>query len=179
METNEIQKAQGATTTAAGAISASQDSSSKITPAAVSKQVTLHPKTMTFFHLHLMDYTEDEYTASFLTDQDIDRIQLENVDIINRLRSQSDGDETSSDFARGLEIMFTAASLQSHHAIKQAAIDAVMDEQEKQFDGGYCDNDRIAVAYMVETSASVQAANIRAASDARYVNHFVRDRQED
>ena len=152
------------------------------------KQVSFDPKTRVYLHLHLADFSEDEYDASFLTNDDMDRIQLENINIIGLLRSQINNDEsqgdddeedTSSEYtARGLEVMSSTESVQAHQQTKQAAIDAVMDQQDEQFDGEYCDHDHIAVVYMAETSDSARAAYIRGASDATYVNRFVRGNHE-
>lgn len=153
------------------------------------KQVSLDPKTRIYLHLHLADFSLEEYNASFLTNEDMDRIQLENVNTIRHLRSQNTNHEnqgrndeeadTSSEYtARGLEVMSSTESVQALQQTKQAAIDAVMDQQDEQFDGEYCDHDRIAVVYMAETSDSASAAFIRGASDATYVNRFVRESHE-
>ena len=153
------------------------------------KQVSFDPRTRIYLHLHLADFSQDEHAASFLTEEDMDRIQLENVDTISRLRSQINNHETqvgggdvnedvSSDFtARGLEVMASTESVLAHQATKHAVIDAVMDEQDEQFDGEYCDHDRIAMVYMAETSDSARAAHIRGTLDAMYVNRFVREIQ--
>ena len=151
------------------------------------KQVSFDPKTRIYLHLHLADFSQEEYNASFLTNEDMGRIQLEYINTIGRLRSQinnnesqgSDQEDTSSEHTpRGLEVMSSTESVQAHRQTKQAAIDAVMDQQDEQFDGEYCDHDRIAVVYMAETSDSVRAACIRGASDATYVNRFVRECHE-
>ena len=151
------------------------------------KQVSFDPMTRIYLHLHLADFSQEEYNASFLTNEDMGRIQLEYINTIGRLRSQinnnesqgSDQEDTSSEYTpRGLEVMSSTESVQAHRQTKQAAIDAVMDQQDEQFDGEYCDHDRIAVVYMAETSDSVRAACIRGASDATYVNRFVRECHE-
>ena len=152
------------------------------------KQISFDPKTRIYLHLHLTDFSQEEYNASFLTNEDMDRIQLENVNTISHLRSQNNnhenqgGDEeedTSSEYTtRGLEVMSSIESVQAHQQTKQAAIDAVMDQQDEQFDGEYCDHNRIAVVYLAETSDSARAACIRGASDATYVNRCVRESHE-
>ena len=196
----EEMQAQGtATTTPADVATASPTNTTALDIGAINtkrhvpilrKQVSFDPRTRIYLHLHLADFSQDEFAASFLTEEDMDRIQLENVDNISHLRSQinnnheaHDGggdvnEDVSSDFtARGLEVMASTESVLAHQATKQAAIDAVMDEQDEQFNGEYCDHHSIAMVYMAETSDSARAAYIRGTSDATYVNRFVREIQ--
>ena len=162
------------------------------------RQLRFNPKTKVYLHLHLDDYTEDEFEASFVTDQDLSRIQLDTVQSIHRMRAAAAADGNHAHVAedeqgagedaegaeehgcyRGLESVATPASAEAHRAAKAAAVDAVMDEQDRQVMAEIYDENRIAAACRQTSADSGTGAILRGASDAVYVQRFVRTEEDD
>ena len=165
-------------------------------PALPRRQLRFNPKTRVYLHLHLDDYTDAEFEASYLTDEDLTRIQLDAVQSIHQMRvntanghhgivhvDDADIEEDESleeeHCSRGLESMASPTVAEAHRVTKAAVRDAVMDEQDRQFMAEVYHEDRIATTSISASADSVMEAILRGASDAVYVQRFVRTDAED
>ena len=129
------------------------------------RSVRFNPRTRVYLHLHLNDYTDAELAASYLNGDDTSRIQRDIVDSIVRMRAdrhQEQGHDDNSEvvneeeekeeedenqhYPRGLEHMATPTSASALRAARIRHIDAVLDEQDRQFLRGINDEDRLAQA---------------------------------
>ena len=156
------------------------------------RQLRFNPKTRVYLHLHLDDYTDAEYEASFVTDEDLTHIQPDAVQCIHQMRANGangqhgdiEEDDSSSEedhryCSRGLENMASPTVAAAHRVTKAAVRDAVMDEQDRQFLAEIYDEERIAATSISASADSVMEAILRGASDAVFVQRFVRMDVED
>ena len=132
------------------------------------RSVRFNPRTRVYLHLHLNDCTDAELAASYLNGDDTSRIQRDIVDSIVRMRAdrhQEQGHDDNSEVVngeeeeiedededenqhcpRGLEALATPTSASALRAARIRHIDAVLDEQDRQFLRGINDEDRLAQA---------------------------------
>ena len=126
------------------------------------------------------DMSDEEHRATYDTDEDGTNRQQSLVECIAAMRTlsltETEFEEQHNHTSRGIEMMMSHQSIQQAKARKMAVIDAVLDEQDDQFDQGYFDANRLA---QVSTEAgnahnSTQRALEAAAADQAYVNDHVR-----
>eukprot|EP00567_Pseudictyota_dubia_P004408 CAMPEP_0197436038 /NCGR_PEP_ID=MMETSP1175-20131217/3512_1 /TAXON_ID=1003142 /ORGANISM="Triceratium dubium, Strain CCMP147" /LENGTH=216 /DNA_ID=CAMNT_0042965215 /DNA_START=82 /DNA_END=729 /DNA_ORIENTATION=- len=124
------------------------------------------------------ELSDDEYVATYYTEEEKQEIMMENVDVIRALRkgggarrdddddtgddTGDDGDEDETDrlCSRGLEAMIDKAELEFRTAAKKACADAVLDLQYRQYEEDYADDEEISLA-----SQRISAAVVRRAID--------------
>lgn len=113
-------------------IASAADPSSKACP----KTLRISPNIQVIPHLALSDYTNKEYDSTWETENDRARTHRHLAETLLLMRNNdgdiptAQGDHTS----RGLECMISPETLQRFKVTKAAVIDAVLDEQERQFD---------------------------------------------
>ena len=168
------------------------------------------PRVRFYLHLHLNDYTDEELHNSFLKEEDLARIHSDVLESITRMRSSDHQDQPqeNEDYMyndtegggggggedeegaqqqycpRGLEHVSTPTSMASLRTARIRHIDAVLDEQDRQFLREETDEDRLAqVSVGTRSTTTVQAmmaedsvarAILLGAADAAFVQQFVR-----
>ena len=114
-------------------IASASEPSSKACP----KTLRISPNIQVIPHLALSDYTDEEYDNTWETENDRARSHRHLVETLLLMRT-NDGDfptaHQDDHTSRGLECMASPATLQRSKVSKAAVIDAVLDEQERQFD---------------------------------------------
>ena len=114
-------------------IASASETSSKACP----KTLRISPNIQVIPHLALSDYTDEEYDNTWETENDRARSHRHLAETLLLMRN-NDGDiptaHQDDHTSRGLECMASPATLQRSKATKAAVIDAVLDEQERQFD---------------------------------------------
>ena len=145
--------------------------------ARTTRRVGFNRKTKVFLHLHLDDMTEEEYQATYTTEVDSHNSQRNLVQDIQTIRRQDqqgvphnndiDNDEVVS--IRGIEHMQSAAAMQERKAVKKAVLDAVLDEQDRQWDKDADDDEALRAASLRHSSRSQRIAFERARQDAHAV----------
>ena len=155
------------------------------------RNIRFNSRVRFYFHLHLNDFTDEELDASFLKEEDLARIHRDIFESITRMRAnnhqnqQQDVDEEEELYCpRGLEHVSTPPSMAALRNARTRHIDAVLDEQDRQFLRGETDEDRLAqisVAARSRTTAqamvaqdSVARAILLGAADAAFVQQVVR-----
>ena len=119
--------------------------------------------------------TEEEYQATYTTEVDSHNSQRNLVQDIQTIRRQDqqgvphnndndDDDEVVS--IRGIEHMRSAAAMQERKTVKKAVLDAVLDEQDRQWDKDADDDEALRAASLRHSTRSQQIAAERARQDA-------------
>ena len=121
--------------------------------------------------LHLNDYTKSEMNKAWYVRGDYDRMVMESRKIAEKVEER-EKEGTGRDAknhkrqveARGLEAWTTQGATRAK-LIKAAAVDAVWNEQSRQWDEGITDADSIREAYIAISKDSIAAAQARAFQD--------------
>ena len=160
-------------------IASASETSSKACP----KTLRISPNIQVIPHLALSDYTDEEYDTTWETENDRARSHRHLVETLLLMRT-NDGDfptaHQDDHTSRGLECMASPATLQRSKATKAAVIDAVLDEQDRQFDQYEAgkstipinDPERLASVSLHYSRANVVYAAFKALQDAKEVASF-------
>lgn len=126
------------------------------------------------------DLSDEEYKSTYCTEEDMADTQRDLAECITTIRSLSVCDneleKEHNHTIRGIEIMTSRETIQNAMQRKMAVIDAVLDEQDEQFDRGIFDADRLAEVSLRAGSAhgTTQRALEVATADEAYVDTYVR-----
>ena len=119
------------------------------------------------------DYNDAEHDQIYQTKLDERRSHRDVVRCVTILRSGSDEERRAEDCCpRGLEKMQSTESILRAKAAKQRAIDAVLDEQDRQWEGNLNDTGLIADISARNSSNAVEIALLRAESDAAFARIY-------
>lgn len=119
------------------------------------------------------DYSEAEYDQAYQTDVDERRNHQDIVRCITVLRTGSDEERRAEDYCpRGLEKMQSTESILRAKAAKERVVDAVLDEQDRQWEGNFNDTGLIADISARNSSNAVEIAILRAESDAAFARIY-------
>lgn len=150
-------------------------SSAHTTSRSTPRRVGFNRKTKVFLHLHLDDMTEEEYQATYTTEEDSHNSQhnlVQEIQTIRRQDQQSAPQNNNIDHddevvsIRGIEHMRSAAAMQERKAVKKAVVDAVLDEQDRQWDKDADDDEALRAASLRHSGRSHRIAAERARQDA-------------
>ena len=136
------------------------------------RRVGFNRKTKVFLHLHLDDMTEEEYQATYTTDEDSHNSQRNLVQDIQTIRRQDqqgvphNNDNEDGTSIRGIEHMRSAAAMQERKAVKEGVLSAVLDEQDRQWDKDADDDEALRAASLRHSGRSHRIAAERARQDA-------------
>ena len=130
--------------------------------------------------LHRNEYTSTERSNCWYTSQELKQLRrMDRQEQKQRKRtfaadgsSEKDDDTGDSGCLRGLE------SSVSKKEIRYAAIDAVMDEQDRQFESHLDDQEQLAEIYKKKTKGSATLARLLAQSDQEYVGRLLKQEQQ-
>lgn len=119
------------------------------------------------------DHSEGEFDQIYQTKLDERRNHEDIVRCITILRSGSDEQRRADDYCpRGLEKMQSAESILRAKVAKERVIDAVLDEQERQWEGNFNDASVLADISARHSSNAVEIAMLRAESDAAFARMY-------
>ena len=119
--------------------------------------------------------TEEEYQATYTSEVDSHNSQRNLVQDIQTIRRRqdrqgvphnNDNDDDEVISIRGIEHMRSAAAMQERKAVKKAVLDAVLDEQDRQWDKDADDDEALRAASLRHSTRSQQIAAERARQDA-------------
>jgi hypothetical protein len=126
------------------------------------KFVIVHP------HLHLNEYSENEVKMTWYNSTDSAVILKDCEQTIKAMVSCTYGDKDIEYCPRGLEYK-TASGAQLRQTNRFNAWDAVLDEQDRQYEEGAECTERIGQVYSICGIGSVQAAHLMALCDERSI----------
>ena len=131
-----------------------------------SRQVGFNSRTQVYLVPSLSEYTDDELEACFTTEQDTKRNQGDIVRTITGARTH--GITAEGICIRGLEYMVNPQTVQERKIAKERHYDAILDEQDRQWDGGVfpTDCDSIAEQSLRTSQESRDRAQMMGAKDA-------------
>ena len=119
------------------------------------------------------DFSDAKYDQIYQTKLDERRKHKDIVRCLTILRSGSDEERRSDDYCpRGLETMWSTESILRSKAAQQRVIDAVLDEQERQWDLNLNDASLVAGISARHSSNAVEIALLRASSDAAFARIY-------
>lgn len=117
------------------------------------------------------EWTQEEYDACFITDAESKEAQEEMLSCILAMRrGLDDNDEEACLCFRGIEHMRSAASMSQRNDHKLHVTDSILDAQDEDEDP-----DHIAAVARRVTQWAVEAALIKASSDAAFVRRMQRN----
>jgi hypothetical protein len=119
-------------------------------------------------YIHVNDILDDDVNKAWYSRKELSETKSECRHTINRMIAGECHEEDTLYCSRGLERR-TPASEKRHQQIKFDALDAVLDEQDRQWRDGVSDTESLARAYSACTSHSAKIAHAMAASDERAV----------
>ena len=119
------------------------------------------------------DYSDAEHDQVYQTEMDECRNRKDVVRCITVLRSGSEEQRRADDYCpRGLEKMQSSESILRSKAAKERVIDAVLDEQERQWEGNFDNASLLADISARQSANAVEIAILRAASDAAFARIY-------
>ena len=128
--------------------------------------------------LHLNDYTKSEMNKAWYVRSDYDKMVMDSRKIAEKVeeREKEDGTKTHKRQieSRGLEAWTTQGATRAK-LIKAAAVDAVWNEQSRQWDKGLTDPDSIREVYISISKDSIAAAQARAFQDYIQVKKIIQE----
>lgn len=139
-----------------------------------SRPVASCQQTRVYLPLHLNDMTDEEIKSAYISEEDTTRIQADVIETVKVMMHESAGSAATPTAVfndrcvRGLEDFQSQEHRNTRKEAKEAVIDAVMDEQEGQFDQGILDEARVAKASKSSSEDEDGIALERAASDAAF-----------
>ena len=131
-----------------------------------SRQVGFNSRTQVYLVPSLGEYTDEELEACFTTEQDTKRNQRDIVTSTTGARTH--GINAEGICIRGLEYLVNPSDVQDRQAAKERHYDAILDEQDRQWDAGVfpTDCDAIAKASLCTSQDSRDRAEMMGAKDA-------------
>ena len=128
------------------------------------KSVNFRGQTKTYLIPTLDEFTEDDYNRIFLTEKDRNRIQQDIIDSIAAMRING---QHSDHCLRGLESLRSHSHTEVAKTNRLRVINAVLDEQDRQWDehDDIVDHEKVSQASMSHSSSAIEEAIARAAED--------------
>mmetsp|Transcript_7824 Transcript_7824/g.17053 ORF Transcript_7824/g.17053 Transcript_7824/m.17053 type:complete len:179 (+) Transcript_7824:70-606(+) len=158
-------------------MSSSQSSTCKPTrysSTAVSLRVRFSPRTKVYLVPHLSDMTAKEIAAVYMTDRDTKATQEDLVNTVKAMRSANRVTDCNY-CSRGVEQLASAQAINDRQVAKRRVIDAVLDEQDEQYEAGFYNEAKIAEKARNCSQQAVEVAIKRGASDSSFVDSHVRE----
>eukprot|EP00525_Craspedostauros_australis_P010523 CAMPEP_0198108202 /NCGR_PEP_ID=MMETSP1442-20131203/282_1 /TAXON_ID= /ORGANISM="Craspedostauros australis, Strain CCMP3328" /LENGTH=233 /DNA_ID=CAMNT_0043763431 /DNA_START=77 /DNA_END=778 /DNA_ORIENTATION=- len=140
-----------------------QQQQQQATSGSAKKAVRFHESVRVKFHIHVQEFTDDEYFSCWYSD---DESKTMRQDVKNQLHALHHG--TLATVPRGLEARTREGSARKTKR-KRMAWDAVMGEQEVQQEDGESDPEFIAALYSQACRHSLAQAHIRGRMDEQIV----------
>ena len=139
------------------------------------RRVRFLPRTAVRLVPNLDDYTAQEYRATWTTAEESEASKDHLVDTIRQMRKEGSSFEDNDNYSgRGLEALISSQARVDKKKRRTDAIDAVMDEQDRQWSNNLpYDEERIAKASVQVTNISRLMASATAAQDSAYVREHV------
>ena len=136
-----------------------------------SRSVTFAPTTMIVHHISILDMTDEEIGATWISPHEKHSAQREAKETIKCMRNcPSQVTEENQMCERGLEHHRTPAMKRTREAIKRSVCNAVLDEQDDQYQNSWTPNpEAIRQASLYISRASTERALRFAEADAKYV----------
>ena len=136
-----------------------------------SRSVTFAPTTMIVHHISILDMTDEEIGATWILPHEKHSAQRGAKETIKCMRNcPSQVTEENQMCERGLEHHRTPAMKRTREAIKRSVCNAVLDEQEDQYQNSWTPNpEAIRQASLYISRASTERALRFAEADAKYV----------
>jgi hypothetical protein len=140
------------------------------------KRVVSFCKTVLYKEIpHIKDFTEGEVEAIWMTTRDYQIIKaMVKCTVIMMMKGDEIPEEDTDYCTRGLEFR-TRIGSRVRQNNKLTARSAVLNEQELQFDEGFCDPQYIAMACLEVSLECRQGARARALYDAKVIESYVSD----
>ena len=140
-------------------------------PPPQNNSVVFDRRTRVYLIPTMNEMRQEEYDACFITDAESKEAQEEMLScIIAMRRGLNDNDEEGGLCFRGIEHMRSAASMSQRNDLKLHVTDSILDAQDE--DG---DPDHIAAVARRVTQWAVEAALVKASSDAAFVRRMQRN----
>ena len=136
-------------------------------------------KTKVFLISTVNEMSDVEWDATYPTAEDMHRGQRNVVESILSLRQGKDESIEDGVCHRGLEHMRTPATVETSRAAKMAVIDAVLHEQERQWDAGIFDDAALARVAEGASRSARDAALSLAAADEVFARHYQKEKGVD
>ena len=135
-----------------------------------SRSVTFAPTTMIVHHISILDMTDEEIGATWISPHEKHSAQREAKETIKCMRNcPSQVTEENQMCERGLEHHRTPAMKRTREAIKRSVCNAVLDEQDDQYQNSWTPNpEAIRQASLYISRASTERALRLAEADANY-----------
>uniref|UniRef100_A0A7S0F747 Uncharacterized protein n=1 Tax=Craspedostauros australis TaxID=1486917 RepID=A0A7S0F747_9STRA len=131
-----------------------------------SKTVSVRPV------LHVFNYSDSEFHATWCVEKDYKRIKMDNLATLKMLKEGKKIDEDDKQYSvRGLEGSYGPGTVRRRKN-KQRARDAVLDEQELQRDEGVCDTELMADVYYGYSHRCQSDAHLRALRDQHIARKY-------
>lgn len=135
-----------------------------------SRSVSFAKKTLVIHHISIDDMTDEEIDATWVTPEEKKAYQADVVRNLRYMRQRPEAvTEQNGLCERGLEHLRSQASMKTRSMIKKKVVDAVLDEQDYQFDNDLCNDLTIRKAAIHISKISTERALSLAQLDAEYV----------
>ena len=130
------------------------------------RQVGFNGRTLVYLVFSLDEYTGQELEACFTTDQDNERNQLDIINNVTKVRMH--GPTAEGICIRGLEYLVDSRLYRERKIAKERHYDAILDEQNRQWDANVLptDWDAIAKVSLQSSKKSREKAQMMGAKDA-------------
>ena len=141
-----------------------------------SKRKVSFNNSVTVFHVeHHCEYSDQEFQSCWQTDEDYQLIREEVTQTIDCYFSNTISmDESVSLCLRGLEDHTTDSEESAKAILRQGAWNAVLDEQEIQYDLGSSDSKMLREVYQTFSRPASRIARRKALQDAKEADHAVK-----
>jgi hypothetical protein len=138
------------------------------------KSVTFYPGVSVRECLHINNFTDEEILNAWYKKQDFQRIKMSFVHTVQQVANGTWPGDTEHETARGLEFRHREGAMK-RKVNKLNGLMAVLDEQERQWQGGYDDDEAIASAYIAISAKALVAVRLLAARDEAEVREMWTD----
>lgn len=150
------------------------DDSSREARRPKAKSVTFYPGVSVRECLHINNFTDEEILNAWYKKHDFQRIKMAFVHTVQQVANGTWPGDTEHDTARGLEFRHREGAMK-RKVNKLNGLMAVLDEQERQWQGGYDDDEAIASAYIAISAKALVAVRLLAARDEADVREIWAD----
>lgn len=138
------------------------------------KSVKFLPNVLVYRTTHINDFTEDEIRNTWYNDREMKVIVSECVKIIASMKGQEEPYVSTTHCLRGLECV-TPEGQKRRSSIRFCAIDAVLEEQDAQWERGEKDANRISDNYSIYSKPSQTQASLIGLEDEKEALNIYRE----
>ena len=139
-----------------------------------SRSVSFAKKTLVIHHISIDDMTDEEIDTAWITPEEK---KVNQADVVRNLKYMRQRPEAVTEqnglCERGLEHLRSQASMKTRSMIKKKVVDAVLDEQDYQFDNNLCNDVTIRKVALHFSKISADRAHSLAQLDAEYVRDTI------